>query len=137
MLDVHAPFVLRVQAPRRHHRSARRHFDSGKRVAALRAVTAARLYASGSIATVAKAALSCGSNRRYVEAAITLLKSENTTLLNAVVGGQVPLLAAAAQVTRLADLVDAFRKANAGDRVSFAQAVGPTVLFDTSLVPAL
>jgi hypothetical protein len=136
MLQVYASTSRRVQPPRR-NRSARRHFEGGTRLAALRAFAAARLSASGAIPKVRESALACGSNARYVQAAITLLKAENETLVNAVLDGHVPLLTAAAQVKRLADLVDAYRKAGASDRVRFAQTVGPTALFDTALVPAL
>jgi len=68
---------------------------------------------------------------------LVVLQSENTTMRTAVLEGRTPLPAAAKAIEQLADLVHAYRKASAGARVAFAKAVGPTVLFDTSLVPAL
>jgi hypothetical protein len=90
------------------------------------------------VPTVSAAAERTGSSWAYVEAALVILAAENTSLVADVVNGRVPLLAAARKVQRLGELVAAYRKATAADRVAFARAVGPTVLFDTSLVvPAL
>jgi len=86
---------------------------------------------------VGAAAERCGSNPAYVSAAIAILRSENKELLVDVVKGRVPLLEAARETQRLSVLVSAYREASASDRVNFAKAVGPTVLFDTALVPAL
>jgi hypothetical protein len=121
----------------RHPRSPRRHFRHGQRAAAVRAITAARLYLSGFANSFANAADQCGSSVVYVRAAVTLLRAENASLLNAVLGGKVPLLAAAREMQRLADLVAAYRTASASDRVAFAHAVGPTTLFENALVPAM
>jgi hypothetical protein len=71
------------------------------RAAALRAITAGRLYLAGTIPNLLEAAESCGSNVQYVRAAIVVLKSENSTLLEHVLRGHFPLLAAASQVERL------------------------------------
>jgi NAD(P)H-nitrite reductase large subunit len=103
----------------------------------VRAVTAAKLYLTGQAPSVAAAALSCGSCIAYVQAALVLLKSENVAMLERVLCGQVPLLVAAKQLKQVAALVDAYRAAAAVDRVAFARAVGPTVLFDDTLVPAI
>jgi hypothetical protein len=70
-------------------------------------------------------------------AARTILASENQSVLVAVLKGRMPLLAAAKGVRQLGSLVSSFRAASAADRVQFARTIGPTVLFDTSLVPAL
>jgi hypothetical protein len=86
---------------------------------------------------LATAALSCGSCVSYVRAAVSLLASENTTMLEQALRGQMPLLAAAAQMKRIAKLVNAYRAASAADRVAFARTIGPTTLFDGTLVPAL
>jgi hypothetical protein len=122
----------------RHSRqSARARFRHGQRMAAVRAITAARLYLSKSAPTQIAAAERCGSGVVYVRAAVTLLQSENATLINEVIAGRVPILFAAKQMRRLAGLVAAYRTASATDRVQFAHAIGPTTLFDSSLVPAL
>jgi hypothetical protein len=113
--------TLRVQYPHRNHRSSRRHFRHGRRAAAVRAITAARLYTRGEIPCLRTAAEACGSNAPYVKAATVLIKSENTILLDRVLTGQVSLLTAAAQVRRVADLVDAYRCASENERVAFAR----------------
>jgi hypothetical protein len=129
-----------IQTTRRRnkkYRSRHRHKRGGRCAAAVRAMTAAKLYLAGSTPSLEAAAFSCGTNPAYVRAAIVLLRSENATLLSRVLRGDLPLLAAAAQVKRVANLVEAYRTASAGDRVAFARTVGSTVLFDTTLVPAI
>jgi hypothetical protein len=108
----------------RRRQSARRHFRHGQRAAVLRAVTAAKLYCTGTIPNLALAAASCGSSIRYVEAAIVLFKSENAMLLDRVLKGHAPLLSTAAQVKRVADLVAAYRCADGADRIAFMARVG-------------
>jgi hypothetical protein len=121
---------------RRGRQSARRRFDHGCRLAALRAITAARLHLKHGM-KVKMAARACGSNTGYVTAAAILLRSENSTLIEKVLHGDVSILDAAHEVQRLGDLVAAYRQASASDHVAFAKAIGPTCLFDSSLVPAL
>jgi hypothetical protein len=53
-----------------------------------------------------------------------LLKSENTALLKQVLAGAVPVLAAAKQAQRVADLVDAYRRADDKDRMTFMRTLG-------------
>ena len=65
----------------RQRQSARRHFRHGKRAAATRAFTGARLYLNGAVPTLAAAADSTGSNVAYVQAAIVLLKADNASLV--------------------------------------------------------
>jgi hypothetical protein len=101
--------------------------------AALHAVTAARLYVSGTIPNLIKAAESCGANVHYVRAAIVLLRSENSALLDHVLHGHVSILAAAGQVERLVDLITAYRAADENDHIAFARAAGPDRLFDEAL----
>jgi hypothetical protein len=104
--------------------------------AALRAVTAARLYLSGTIPNLLEAAESCGSNVAYIRAAIVVLRSENSALLDRVLRGHIPLLDAARQVQQIVDLVAAYRAASEQDHVAFARAAGPERLFD-ELVQAI
>jgi hypothetical protein len=118
-------------------RSSRRRFRYGVRAAVVRALTGARIYLNGFVSTLAAAAYGCGSNVIYVRAAVIVLKSENTALLDQVLEGDLPLLEAARQVEQLGKLVAAYRGASAADRVAFARAIGPSTLFDDSLVPAL
>jgi hypothetical protein len=113
---------------RQHRRSARRYFRHGQRAAALRAITAAKLYAAGMIPSLALAAASCGSNVQYVKAAVILIKSE--AQLDRVLKGYIPLPAAAAQAKRVADLVSAYRSANNKDRVVAFRTCGTDCIFD-------
>jgi hypothetical protein len=113
-----------------------RRFRHGHRAAALRAFSAAQLFLRRDVPTLGLAAAACGANPSYVRALVALVKAENETVLNEVLTGRVPVLAAARQVPRLAELVAAYRQASARDRVSFARAIGPTALFDDALVPA-
>jgi hypothetical protein len=117
---------------RRWHRRTR----AGKCAAAVRAVTGARLYLDGRM-DLATAAMSCGSCVAYVRAAVSLLASENTTMLEQALRGQMPLLVAAEQMKRIAKLVNAYRAASAADRVMFARVIGPTTLFDGAVALAL
>jgi hypothetical protein len=96
----------------------------------LRAITAAKLYVSGELRTLAKAAESCGSNDIYVKAATVLLKAESEILLKRVLAGDEPLLAAAIQAKPIADLISAYRSANNADRVAFARICGAEAIFD-------
>src|SRR5262245_1412326 len=126
-----------VKRSRRSRQSARRHFRRGERAAARRAVTAAGLYIDGGLPSLRTAAESCGSNVGYVQAATWLLRSENPDLLNKVLAGHVPVLTAAAQVRRLAQLVDAYRAATSVDRVQFVRAIGATEVFEEAVSPAV
>jgi hypothetical protein len=110
---------------------------AGQCAAARRALIAAQFYLDHRFPSLAVAALCHGSCVAYVRAAVTLLKSENLVLLERVLRGHIPLLAAAKQVKQVAALVDAYRTAGAADRVMFAKLIGPTTLFDSALVPAL
>jgi hypothetical protein len=112
------------------YRRRRRYMRHGMCAAALRAVTAAQLYLADTIPDLLKAAESCGSNVHYVRAAIILLRSENSVLLDRVLHGHIPLLAAANQVRRFVDLVAAYQAADEKDHVAFARAAGPERLFD-------
>jgi hypothetical protein len=122
---------------RRRYRSARRHFHGNQCAAALRAFTAAELLLSGKAKSLAAAAAACGSNPAYVAGAITILHAEDALLIERVRAGKVPLLTAARSAMGAAKLVAAWRTASAADRVALARTVGPSVLFDTALVPAL
>ena len=126
-----------LRTTRRTRQSARRQFKNGRRNAAVRGFTGAQIFRSKIAPTIAAAAERTGTSRAYVKAALAILQSENASLVADVINGKVPLLAAAREVKRLGELVAAYRRASSADRVAFARAVGPTVLFDTSLVSAL
>lgn len=127
------PSVQRSRRPR----SARRHYRNDQRAAVVRAITAARLYATGQVSTLREAATGCGSCPQYVAAAVILLKTENLTLLSEVLNGHMPLLVAAKRVSSVAKLVAAFRTADAEDRIAFGAAVGVANVWDSVIVPQL
>jgi len=79
----------------------------------------------------------CGSCPQYVEAALVLTNSGDAELLRDVLSGHIGLLEAARRVKPVARLIAAYREATVADRVAFARAIGPTVLFDDALVPAI
>jgi hypothetical protein len=103
----------------------------------MRAFTAASLYLNGDAPSIELAAVLCGSCAPYVRAAVPILQAGDSTLKQAVVTGEVSLLAAGEQVKHLSDLVTPFDAASADDRVAFARAIGPARLFDEVVVPAV
>src|SRR5262249_14906218 len=105
-------------------------FRNNQRAAALRAFTAASLFASGSAPSVAAAAVCCGSCPPYLGGAGTALPSQNKTIIKEMLSGAMGLSRAAAQVRRVADLVSAYRRAADKDRVSFARAGNAEQLLD-------
>jgi hypothetical protein len=123
----------------RQRASARRHFRNGQRTAVVRAMTAAALYLGKPVVahTLADAAEKCGSGIRYVEAAVTLLRTNDEALIATALAGDRSLLEIATEVRRRANLVTAYRKASAADKIALAKAVGPSVLWDDVLAPVL
>jgi hypothetical protein len=120
-----------------HRRSARRHFQSGQCLAALRAITAAKGYRTGIFSTIAVAAMSCGSNHIYVDAALVLVKAEDPALLEAVLAGEKSLLAAANEMKVVATLVSTLRQATDTELAILGRIVGAGQVFDRVVVPAL
>jgi hypothetical protein len=99
-----------------------------RRLAALRAITGARLLAAGMVGNAATAALSVGSNLAYVYAAAVLLRAENEALLGQVLAGKISLLQAAKQAKRVADLVGAYRAASQAEIIEAVKIVGPMLI---------
>ena len=119
------------------YRRRGRRFRHGQRAAALRAQTGARLYLQGAVPSLVAAAEACGSNPRYVEAAVIVLRSEDTVLLNHVLSGTVPLLEAAKGAKRVANLVAAFRAASPTDCSHVGSIVGVTAVWDSMISPII
>ena len=124
-----------------HHSYRRRgrHRRNGHCAAALRAFTGARLFLQEAVPSLIAAADACGSNPRYVKAMVVLIRSENTSLRHDVLRGNVPLLMAARQMQRIADLVTAYRAAATvpKDLATAGEIVGVANLWDTMIVPTL
>jgi hypothetical protein len=113
---------------RRRRQSARRHFlRNGQCAAALRAFTGAKGYLGGQFPTIAIAAVSVGSNTRYVKAAAIILQTEDPALINRAMCGH-SILSIAMEVEQLAKLMVAYRSASVSPEVlrAFAAATGAT-----------
>jgi hypothetical protein len=123
--------------------------DFGLRRAVLRATTGWRLYADGTAPTLKAAAQSTGSNIAYIAAAGVLLAAGNTSLLDKVRTGEIPLLAAAAQVKQLAKTTAAYKTKLADDlathlvqstpaeRAAAARSLGADVIWDEMILPLI
>jgi hypothetical protein len=114
---------------RRQRKSARRHIRYGKRAAALRAITGAKIYASGAVPTLTEAAECTGSNVPYIRAALVLIKAD-PTLVHRVVADRMPLMAAAAEARRRVNLITAYKAATDSDRIAFARVCGPDAILN-------
>jgi len=132
-----APDSVKTQSHKRRHRSPKRLYRGCQRAAAIRALTAARLYLTDAVKTMEQAAVACGSNRAYVAAMVILVHAENTTLIARVLSGCIGIVEAAQDAKRVAGLVHAYRQAYAADHLAFAKAIGPETLFDHVVVPAV
>jgi hypothetical protein len=118
-----------------YRRSARRHFEQGRRCAALRALTGARLFLVGMVPTMTAAAEATGSNTIYVSAAVVVLKTEDRDLERAILDGKVRLPDAARALKRAANLLDAYRAADAADKFVVVHAITAGVVGDELISP--
>jgi hypothetical protein len=116
---------------RRHHR-----MRNGCRLAALRAYTGAKLVIDQGVDPIEAAAM-CGSCEGYIRALVAIIKSGDATLLNKVLSGRVPVMAAAAQVRGLATLITTFALVSNKTKAMFGEKVGIDNLFDTAIAPNL
>jgi hypothetical protein len=116
---------------RRHSR-----FRNGCRVAALRGYTGAKLVIDQGVDPV-EAAVMTGSCEVYVRALVVIIKSGDTTLLNEVLSGRVPVVAAATQVRGLAKLLQMFATVSTKTKAEFGAKVGIDHLFDSAIAPNL
>jgi hypothetical protein len=119
---------------RHYHRHPR--FRGGARLAALRAFSGAQLVITKGVTPV-EAADWTGSNSNYVRAMVTIVESKDEVLLDAVLAGEVPVLAAAAQVEGLVKLLKAYAVATGANKIMFTRITGHEVLFDEMIVPAM
>jgi hypothetical protein len=113
-------------------RSSRRHFRNGVCAAALRAVSAAQTYLGEGV-TLEETAARHGSGVAYVRAAITLIKSADERLINAVLRGDIPIMAAAKTVAPLVMLLDGYAKASPKVKDDFFNITGCTSDFGKHL----
>src|SRR5262245_15243533 len=99
---MHSPFK-EIKHSRQASKRTRR-----RRAAARRALTAARLCATGQAPNPTAAAECCGSNPGYVRHAVKVLQAEDAALIEQVRDGQVPLADAAVLVETRAALISAW-----------------------------
>ena len=118
------------------HRRRHARFRNGCRLAALRAYTGAKLVIDQGVDPV-EAAVMTGSCEVYVRALVAIIKSGDAVLLNEVLSGRVPVMAAAVQVRGLAKLLKMFTAINAETKAAFGAKVGIDNLFDTAIAPNL
>jgi hypothetical protein len=136
---MHGCFKLDPPRGQRRNQRRGRHFRNGQCAAARRADTAARLLLGLPIYvnSLDEVAQMCGTNAKYVAAAITVIESEDKSLQQQVRQGIVPLLKGAATVKNRAALIKAYRQAHPADLAALARTVGPEAVFDSVISPSL
>ncbi len=127
---------------RRQRLSPRRHFRHGRRAAAARAFTAARLYLEKQIPSLAIAAESCGSNIQYVRGAVAVLKDGSLQEQALVLAGHLPLLEAADEARQrrkipVDDAVLAWRSWSPEQRIQFGRGAGISEIWDCAIAPVI
>jgi aminoglycoside phosphotransferase family enzyme len=105
----------------------------------LRAVTAAWLLHNRllNISTITQGVVLTGSSRPSVEAALTILQSEDDALLANILWSGVSLSNAAAQVKRRAKLIASFKAATPEDRAAFGKTIGIAEVWDSAISPSI
>jgi hypothetical protein len=113
--------------------------EAPRRDPVVRAIIAADLLHKQAygIDTITKAVVIGNVTRPAVEAALTILQSEDENLLAVVLAGRMTLPHAAAKVRHRAKLIHAFKSASDIDRAAFGRTVGPAAVFDAAVVPAI
>jgi len=107
--------------------SSRRYFRCGVCAAALRAMTAARVYLSeGGNISLVEAAARHGTCVAYVQAGVTLIKAGDQFLIHRVMRGDIPILKAAKTVEPLVQMLDGYSKATPENKGAFFTATGCT-----------
>ncbi len=126
--------ILRAWRPRKKFRHTKRHH-----AATLRAFAAGRtlLDLPLNVTTQAQAVRTFASSTAYVVAATTVLRAGNQRLIDQVLHGHIPLLEAAKLVRKRVKLVQAYRDADAADRIALGKTVGVDRVFDEAIAPSL
>jgi hypothetical protein len=120
-------------------RRQRHQIRKGSRRAAVQALAGARLWLGAPIPlpTQAEAAVMTGSTRTYVQAAAVVIEHGDVTLIARVEAGHESLLQAAERVKNRVKLVRAFRTASPADLKDVGRSIGPELIFDRVVSPAL
>jgi hypothetical protein len=131
---------VRVARPRRLFR------NGASNAAAIRAFAAAQLYLGKKVRTLAKAAARCGSNLRYVRAAVLLIKTGNRSISESVLDGHLPLLEAADRVRlqrkaprslSVDAAVASWRRWTPEQRAEFGRGTGVAEVWDHAIAPVI
>jgi hypothetical protein len=119
-------------------RTRKFHHTKRTRTATLRAFTGAKLRLGIPISapSLNRAAILVSSTPGYISAAITIIKSEDSKLIERVKRGHIGILEAAAQVRNCAQVLSAMRKATPADLIAAAKTYGVDDLFENTIVPA-
>jgi len=141
--------LIKVSRRPRQRASARRHFHNGCRAAAARAFTAAEIYLAERVPSLAAAALHCGSNVQYVQAAIVLIQDKTAPhpqgVQQSILEGRVPLLAAAraarqrqkAERVTVEEMVATWRLWTPVQRANFGRTVGVAEIWDDAIASVI
>jgi hypothetical protein len=123
---------LKIQSGRTPPRpkSRRSKIRNGYCLPALRAITGAKGFILRQFPTLNLAAISCGSSRDSIAAAVTILKVEDGTLLADVLAGRAPLAETARSLKHAVALIDAFQRASSAERRIFGRVVTAGAVFD-------
>src|SRR5262249_3157473 len=116
-----------------------RHYRNQDVNATLRAVTGAKLLLGMSVApkSLTETAALVASSPQNIAAAVTLLEAENPLLIGHVLRGYIPLLQAADRVRKRAQLIKAYRAADAADRIALGEVAGLDAIWDEVIAPSL
>src|SRR5262249_52786540 len=132
-----------AHSPRR--RSPHRQFRNGRRAAAVRAFTGARLYLDKKAPTLIQAAEDCGSNVQYVRAAITVIEDGSPAEHALVLTGDLPLFTAASQArlrrkperVTVEEAVASWRSWTPEQRLAFGRCAGISEIWDWAISPVI
>jgi len=132
-----------AHSPRR--RSPHRQFRNGRRAAAVRAFTGARLYLDKKAPTLIQAAEDCGSNVQYVRAAITVIEDGSLAEHALILTGDLPLLTAASEArlrrkaerVTVEEAVASWRSWTPEQRVAFGRGAGISEIWDCAISPVI
>jgi hypothetical protein len=89
-------------------------------------LTGGQLYLQGKTTTLHQSAISVGSNVRYIMAAVLLIKANDTRLIDAVVHGNISILAAARLVKPQVKAIEAINAASPVNKAAIYNSTGLT-----------
>jgi hypothetical protein len=124
-----SPAVKNGNGNGKYHHRHRDRFHNGTKLAAMRALSAARVVINEGM-SVAEASLWTGASTAYTTAFVAIFKVEDAALLKAALRGHVPVALAGMRAKRLLNLVKAYTAATAETKKAFRELIGQERLFD-------